>query len=324
MVEVAIIGAGLAGIHCGLALQNQGLAIALFDKSRGIGGRLATRRIDDIPLDHGLASWQILGEQTATLTPQLNNAEILQPWRIAHTASPDPATWQQLPTTPAWMAPAGMTAIAKHLAQSLTIHRAHRLTALQPQGDRWQLTFDNGTTITARKVVLALPLPQILPLIAELSPIEANVNQITYAPALSLMLGYRSLNLDVPWQELHLDNHPLFQKIILDGQKRSPQTPTLVLQTHGTFTANYLDTDDLTPVTEILINAITQLFSLDDPQWSQIHRWRYAFPTQILGQPYLNLTNRLPLIACGDWCLGNGIEGAIISGLATASAIIDT
>ena len=41
---VAVIGAGLAGAACARGLQAAGVQVTVFDKSRGVGGRLATRR----------------------------------------------------------------------------------------------------------------------------------------------------------------------------------------------------------------------------------------------------------------------------------------
>lgn len=43
--QIAVIGAGLVGASCARALADAGLGVHLFDKSRGVGGRLATRRL---------------------------------------------------------------------------------------------------------------------------------------------------------------------------------------------------------------------------------------------------------------------------------------
>jgi predicted NAD/FAD-dependent oxidoreductase len=53
----------------------------------------------------------------------------------------------------------------------------------------------------------------------------------------------------------------------------------------------------------------------------QVHRWRYAFPTRSWNAAFLSAENSLPLVCCGDWCGGNLVEGAMLSGLAAASEI---
>ncbi|MEB3225217.1 MAG: FAD-dependent oxidoreductase [Synechococcus sp.] len=316
MLDVAIIGAGLAGIYCGRELQGAEFQVALFDKSRGIGGRLATRRVKEQRLDHGLPYWEVLGEHTAALTELLIAEEILQPWTVATTASPNPADWATLSPKEHWMAPMGMTAIAKYLAQDLIVYRGQRLITLQEMADHWQLVFDQGEPVHAKQVVLALPLPQVITLTNSFITVRDRLWDLSYDPALSLMVGYETLKLDFPWQALRLSQHPTWHTISREGEKRSPTNPTLLLQTTGIFTQRYLDAPDLTSVAQELLQELQTCFSLTDPLWWQIHRWRYAVPNIHYGQSYYQFSTKLPLIACGDWCLGSGIEGAIASGIA--------
>ena len=51
--SVAIVGAGLSGLSCAHALQAQGVKVTVFDKSRGVSGRMSTRRGDGWQADHG-------------------------------------------------------------------------------------------------------------------------------------------------------------------------------------------------------------------------------------------------------------------------------
>ena len=54
MTTVAIIGAGLSGLVAARCLADAGLSVVIFEKSRGTGGRMATRRADgEISFDHG-------------------------------------------------------------------------------------------------------------------------------------------------------------------------------------------------------------------------------------------------------------------------------
>ena len=56
-MRVAIVGAGLAGLACADQLVAGGHQVSLFDKGRGPGGRMSTRRMEDgWAFDHG-APW---------------------------------------------------------------------------------------------------------------------------------------------------------------------------------------------------------------------------------------------------------------------------
>ncbi len=326
MLDVAVIGVGLAGISAAAKCQKQGLNIQLFDKSRGVGGRLATRRGFETRFDHGLPCWQIQGDRTQKLTEILLAENILKPWQVANTNANNPSAWETLDVEQAYVAPEGMTAIAKYLARDLTINRSYHLEKISAKSAHWELTFKNGEVVAAAALMLAVPCPQAIPLVQDFVTLEIGdrLNKISYEPALSLMLGFKELNLKFPWQELRLTNHPIFKKIILDGQKRSPQASTLVVQTNLAFAAQNLDTDNLAPAAQKIITELQTILDLSEPIWHQIHRWRYALTQEVLGKSHLTLPTNLPLILCGDWCLGNGIEGAIASGTEAADHFLKT
>ena len=56
-MRVAIVGAGIAGLSCALRLQGGDHHVTLFDKGRGAGGRMSTRRVETpagtAAFDHG-------------------------------------------------------------------------------------------------------------------------------------------------------------------------------------------------------------------------------------------------------------------------------
>lgn len=83
-INVGIIGAGLAGLTCARQLCDRGYTVKLFDKSRGIGGRLATRRVNranqEMAVDHGLPFLTVQGEKTAALIDNLLRENIVTSW----------------------------------------------------------------------------------------------------------------------------------------------------------------------------------------------------------------------------------------------------
>ncbi|RCH71881.1 MAG: NAD(P)/FAD-dependent oxidoreductase, partial [Candidatus Poseidoniales archaeon] len=51
--RVAIVGAGVAGLHCASILLENGIEVLIFDQEREVGGRMKTTRKDGFLLDHG-------------------------------------------------------------------------------------------------------------------------------------------------------------------------------------------------------------------------------------------------------------------------------
>ena len=51
--DVVVIGAGIAGLIAAGELKRAGLHVLVLDKGRGVGGRIATRRIGGATFDHG-------------------------------------------------------------------------------------------------------------------------------------------------------------------------------------------------------------------------------------------------------------------------------
>jgi phytoene dehydrogenase-like protein len=66
-VDVAVVGAGLAGLSCARHLMNRNVSFIIFEADDRIGGRLKTDVLDGFLLNHG---FQVL--QTAYPKPVAN------------------------------------------------------------------------------------------------------------------------------------------------------------------------------------------------------------------------------------------------------------
>jgi uncharacterized protein with NAD-binding domain and iron-sulfur cluster len=50
---VVVVGAGLAGLSCAVALHDAGIPVQVYEASDGVGGRVRTDRVDGFTLDRG-------------------------------------------------------------------------------------------------------------------------------------------------------------------------------------------------------------------------------------------------------------------------------
>ncbi len=336
MFDVAVIGAGLAGLACARQLQRMGHNTVVLEKSRGLGGRLATRRTNGIVADHGVRYLEAQGERSQQLIQALLEQEILRFW------TDQDYSWRsgqlQVKTvSPRYVAPVGLTAVAKFLAADLEIWRSRRVERLEPTPNAtWQLHLiddlaQTRSTVTAAALVVAIPAPQA---VALLSPLEtvglaadylAAVRSVDYEPCLSAIAGYApeyQAVLDaakLPWRSVSFFEGPLAW-VGFDSSKRdSAQQPVFVVQSSAEFARQYLEVSDLAIAGQSLLDTASQqlLPRLDRPAWLQVHRWRYAFPVRLCSSADLITASPLPLVCCGDWWNGQ-IEGALQSGMVAA------
>ena len=149
--DILILGAGLAGLLAAADLQASGFQSLVVDKGRGVGGRLASRRIGSATFDHGA---QFITARTPRLAALLNEWQelglITEWYRGTNEAH---IHWRGMPS---------MTAVPKHLTKSLNVRLEMKMTALKQESSRWLATFENGETVAANAVLLTAPVPQSL------------------------------------------------------------------------------------------------------------------------------------------------------------------
>lgn len=347
MWDTVVVGAGLAGLTAAQALQQAGQRVLVLEKSQGLGGRLATRRVEGQPLDHGCRYLQPTTPYLHQLLDQLVELKLVHPWQPTSYGLQADGTLipqnrdTQNQSLPYFVAPEGMTAIAKHLATDLTIWRQHHVNGvnLTPQ-HHWliQATTAGGaiTPINTARLILALPATQISSLLLPLSYLQSvasllqTLALVRFDPVITVMAGYSPNAACTPianrpqtagWMVQGSPPHPLIWAG-LDSSKRSAAAClTIVIHSSATFAQPYLNQADIGPAgPELLSQTAAYLGSwLTQPRWHQVHRWRYGLVQQPLACSHLNLTVPAPLVCCGDWAGGQDAGAALESGLAAAN-----
>ncbi|MBW4561246.1 MAG: NAD(P)/FAD-dependent oxidoreductase [Mojavia pulchra JT2-VF2] len=345
MIDVAIIGAGMAGLACAQQLSQAGYSVLVVEKSRGLGGRVATRRLHGTCADHGACYLKPKGELLGRFVELLcdrplgrcapRNRHLLEIWTdTVYELTADASISQPQSRSPRYVAPQGMSTVAKFLAQGLDILLNQRVIAVTPTPENsWRLNLESSNEeLTAKTLVFAIPAPQALALLAPLSDrvLDAvfldNLRSIEFYPSISVIAGYAPTCKPLPqWKALNFINNADLAWIGLDSSKRlNPQQPHFVVQSSADFAQLHLESLDLQPAGQYMLQRAAQLLVLpwlENPEWMQVHRWRYAFPKTFWYEAVLSTTTPLPLICCGDWCGGNLIEGAMLSGIAAAVEI---
>jgi predicted NAD/FAD-dependent oxidoreductase len=320
--DVVIVGAGISGLMAARHLTSVGRSVVVVDKGRGVGGRMATRRIGDAIIDHGAQFFTTKNDGFAEQCAQWQDAGVVQPWFAANLA-PDGSVTPDRHTR--FRGATGMTAIAKELAAGLDVRTAARVTGIRTDATGWQLRFETGETLEASGVISSAPAPQALELLAAgetrlHADDAAALARIAYDPCLAALVVCEGPTGVPEPGALRPASEPL--DWIADNQRKgiSP-VPALTLHAAPEFSAAHWDDDEETIVATLLDAAD----ALGVPQptivSAQVQRWKFSKPRVLHAEPYLFARELPPLAFVGDAFHTARVEGAALSGVAGAVAL---
>ncbi len=250
-MTVIVVGAGIAGLACARELLDAGVPARVIERGRVVGGRLASKRLDDRYADIGAA--YLTADHPAF-------RGLLDSWRIAGLAHPWTDTFRvhdgagvSSTTGPVrWAAPGGLRSLAENLARELDVTLRQEVTAL-PAADA---------------VVLAMPGPQA-------QRITALDLAQEWSPVLSAVLTYP----DRVWDDFHgafVNDHPVLTTICDDGDRRGDRAPVLVAHSTADFARPRLA--DPAAAAGDMAAAVGELIGLPAAVSVRVHRWTFAQP----------------------------------------------
>ncbi|MDG1702653.1 MAG: NAD(P)-binding protein [Pseudomonadales bacterium] len=326
--SVAIIGAGLTGLTAAHRLIQAGIECTIFDKSRGVGGRMATRRAEyqgaTLRFDHGTSylthaqASGIADVMTPASTAGPNQDQSLR--HLCEAAELTPWSLSSFGQTANLMSASGINAVGKALAVSLDINldasivRADR----DASGNRWQLrTQDALLPETFDLLITATPPVQAANILGPYQgPIMPTLTNIRPRACWTLMLGTQR-----PASESAMNSQgEVIHRIIPEHSKNRPQPSglrTYTIQAGREWSQEHAQTD-ADSVAQAMLRQLKKLgWDSVGIEHQQIHRWLYAGVVNPADVPCLTDSGQ-GLICAGDWCLGNDIDSALASGNAAA------
>ncbi|SIN61425.1 hypothetical protein SAMN02745824_0881 [Parasphingorhabdus marina DSM 22363] len=310
-MRIAIIGSGLSGLAAAERLVSGGHEVELFDKARGPGGRMSTRRVDiegkPVGFDHG-------AQYFTARNPAFR--KIVAGWEAENTVQPWPAAG-----TDAWVGSPAMNTPVKKLASNHQINWSTRITGLARTENRWQLQCPEDSLQTwFDAVVIAIPAEQAADLLAPWHAEFAGLARSTpSAPCWTVMIAFdRSLETE----QVTFRDDPVLGWAARNSDKPGrAETESWVLQASPAWSADHLE-DETADVTARLVKRFEELSgtSLPRPVFQTAHRWRFA---RSGGTEFTGLYDpRLRLGVCGDWLIGPRVECAWLSGNALGEMVI--
>ncbi len=331
--DVIIVGAGMSGIGCRSHLLETGLSVLTLEKSRGLGGRMATRRWtrDEQPL---LAD---LGAQDFSLRSESLREQLASVHLQANVATTPLAR-------PRYVHPEGMSRVARAVARDLASREApvetgkrvqsFRADSADPNSLGWEVVCETGERYRTRSLVLSAPVPQAWTLIQTAGialdrDTEAKLSACEYRPCIAGIFETDETLIENVPALIRRESSSLAPELdgIFEQRKKGLHTarPVFVVHASAEWSAKIWEYEEAA-ILEILWHATLQSLgrakaSAPIPTHSSIHRWRLGEPRTPIGGQCLEIQTPAPLLLCGDAFTAARVESAYESGVAAAKRI---
>lgn len=313
-MRIVVVGAGLSGLMAARQLVASGHKVTVFDKGRGVGGRLATRRIDAATLDHGAQFFTVRSEEFATHVNEWVAAGVAHEWCKGF-ANEDGHS--------RYVGSRGMSGIAKHLAEGLDVRLEKLVFSLEQHNDCITVITDDGQRHDCDAVILTAPLPQSFSLLFGAGiEMPGELRTIDYDRTLGLLAVLDSAHHNVPSPGGLQFPDDVFSFIGDNSAKRISQAPALTFHANPQWSLQHFD-DDLETIHSLLLDAARPWLGEATVVESQPKKWRFATPQKSWPDPcWVAPGGRIVL--AGDVFAGPKMEGAALSGLAAAALLVTT
>ena len=272
----------MAGLTAAGLLRERGWSVVLLDKGRGVGGRMATRRMGASRFDHGAQFFTVRDGRFAEATRRWEEAGWISPWftQEGHVR---------------YRATSGMAALAKRLAQGLDVRKETKAVSVEIGGAGWRVSTDSGEVFQADALLLTAPAPQCSQLLcgcADSIPddVSAALAAVEYEPCFALLVTLEN-TASVPSPGYVRPGNGPVEWIADNTQKGvSEGSPALTIHASAAFSREHFEADQ-EHVARVLLAAANPFLGGKVTDW-QLHRWKYSRP--VPGDRPLKLFSTAP------------------------------
>lgn len=290
----------MAGLSTARILTQNGHEVTLLDKGRGVGGRMATRKIELAKADHGAQYFSVKSPEFRLFIDELIAQNIISEWQV-----PQRENVRYIGRT-------GMNTIPKHMAASLNIRLNEKAVRLHSQS----VETESGNQYLFDALISTMPIPQATELFQRSETVLSDKDQhvlasIEYDPCIAVLAMLKTPTA-IEGGGLLLENQPVAW-IADNFQKGISSVPSVTLHASASYSQAHLE-DDLQTVGNDLLASVSDWIVPESIEQVQVHRWRYSLARQRYSHSFYKLEHA-PVYLAGDaFGLGN-VEGAFLSGL---------
>ena len=320
-----VVGAGISGLLAAEALKREGWSVTVLDKGRGVGGRMATRRLGGGTFDHGTQFFTVRDDRFSDLVDGWLGAGAAAEWTRGFA---DAEGGPSEDGHPRYRGARGMTSIPKHIASGLDVRTGERAVRVDDADGGWEVTCESGLRVEGYALVLAMPVPQAL----DLAPsgnyglpdgARDELEAITYDPCLALMALLDGTSIVPEPGGMQIKGEPL--DWIGDNQRKGISgVPAITVHAGPQWSREHFEDGERETTRRLISLAGDRLGADLAPAvvTTSLARWRYSWVTNAYPEPFFAASEDSPLLFCGDAFGQPKVEGAALSGLAVADHLL--
>ena len=313
--RIAVIGAGLAGTTIA-SKMNEKFDVKVFEKSRGVGGRMSTRQETSFIFDHGAQFFKIKTTDFKNFLSELFSQQIIKPWnfRLAYFDGQNLSKIKFIKDEDKfYVGVPNMDSIIKHLSKNCNVILNTKIERIKKQNDKWNLYDQNKKSYGSYDwVVLSLPAEQSLELITEKISFYPLIEKIKMKGCFSLMVGMsKPLNLD--YDAALIENEDIAWFAVNNSKPSRINNYCLLINSSYEYASKNINTSK-DKVLKHLLNISSKFINYDllKSNTIKIHEWRYVEAKRSPKEDYF-IDHKEKVAVCGDWFINSRVEGAFLS-----------
>lgn len=322
MNKVAIVGAGMSGLVVANQLKNIA-DVTVFEKSRGVGGRLATRRALPYVFDHGAQFFTAKTDGFQKFVETLVLAGVVKEWRAKFVEFEKSSMAHQRQWSsdyPHFVGVPGMNAVGKFLAKDINLKTSCKIAEIKPvDHDCWQLLDDDDNLYGIYDwVILTAPVEQTRLLLPNSVCFNDDLNNYKLSACFSVMLGFEN-NLNLDFNAALVRDADISWISVNNTKPDRPDAISLLIHSTNDWAQAHMNRESNLVLKHLIDQgSLVTGIDLNQAQHKALHLWRYANAKKQQSVKYL-IDYKEKVAVCGDWLIQGRVEAAFTSGYNLAS-----
>lgn len=325
MQSLAIVGAGIAGSLLARALQEK-YQVHVFEKSRGPGGRMSTRRSSDYSwhVDHGAQFFTLREESNSQFLEKLELNDVFAPWNARVVYFKDCGVFEESPfREPHYVAVPAMNSLCKKALQDLKVTYNARITELKREEvGSWSLITEKEAVFgNFDWVVLTAPLLQSVEL---LPGAFENRNLLATCEMESCFALCGPVEEEASWDAAYFYDSSKIRWMARNSSKPGREGESFYVAHSDSDFALELQALEKSESLKLFHKEVKRVSGLDFKLENSFgHFWRYARAQNSIPGDYA-IDSRLQLAVASDCFPGTRVEGAIQSARSLARMLSES